>query len=454
MTDREVLISVFEAAVKRVDPDSIIQNTLTPVDAEGRLDIKTEQERLELDLSVFSRIVVVGAGKATARMAKGVESVLGSRIDRGVIAVKPGHTEDLSIVKMVEAGHPVPNDGSIKAAEEIVSLLDEADERTLVINLISGGGSALLTLPVSDTISLEDMQRTTSALLECGAAIQEINCIRKHLSGIKGGRLAERAAPATVLSLILSDVIGDDLSSIASGLTAPDPTSFRDALGIIIRYGIEKKIPVSVLSYVRDGIDGRNADTPKAAHEVFNRVHNVLIGSNAQALIAAAQRAGDLGLNSVILTSQLSGEASEVAKLFSGIAGDMVRLPNRFFLDTELPTCIISGGETTVTIRGTGSGGRNQEMALSFLREVMNDRDTLERITFLSGGTDGNDGPTDAAGGIIDGTSGDMMREKGIDIHDFLARNDSYHALQAMKSLLVTGPTNTNVCDIQLLLVR
>ncbi len=453
MTDRTVIESIFRAAIKRVDPDTIIQACMKVDDRAHTLSVQTEQEDLSFDLGQFDRIIAVGAGKASARMARGLEAVLGSRLEGGVIAVKPGHVETLDTIEMVEAGHPVPDEGSVVAAERILALLETADEGTLVINLVSGGGSALLTLP-AEGLELSDMQGVTSSLLACGASIQEFNCVRKHLSRIKGGRLAAAAEPATLLALVLSDVIGDDLASIASGLTSPDPATYSDAQAIVDRYGIADGLPAAAREQLRAGCAGEIADTPKPGDPLFRNVHNVLIGTNAQALMAGAEVARQQGLNVVTLTSQLAGEARDAAAFFAGIASDLLRFDGDGPVPAALPACVMAGGETTVTLRGDGKGGRNQEMALAFLDLMGEVTRESGRITFASVGTDGNDGPTDAAGGWADIEAARNVVERGIDVSDSLARNDAYHALDAAGALIKTGPTNTNVCDLQILLVR
>lgn len=456
-TLRQDAIEILRAGIDRVDPYRMVYNS---VSRDGsRIEIRTELDAIDLDLNDFDTVFVIGAGKATAPMARRIEEILDDAMTAGAIAVKPGHTDDLARIEMIEAGHPVPNDGSIAAARRMLEIADATDQRTLVFNLVSGGGSALLTMPYADDshrLSLEEMQLTTQALLASGATIQEINCVRKHLSAIKGGRLVARLAPARVVSLILSDVVGDDLSSIASGLTAPDHTTFHDVRAIFDRYEIIDAIPSAVVELVARGMEGAVLDTPEADDPVFARVSNVLLGSNAQAVHAAASTARSRGYNTVVLGSQITGEAREVAHVYRGILRDVVRFGAT--ADAEKvapkPACIIGGGETTVTLRGDGRGGRNQEMALSVLAGMIAAPEELSDALFLSGATDGNDGPTDAAGGIVDSSvvraAGGMTSE----IDESLRNNDSYRLLQRIGALLITGPTNTNVCDIQIILVR
>jgi glycerate 2-kinase len=447
---REDLEEIFSAAVRRVDPEAML---LSQVALKGDLlEIALPEETLSIDLAAYRRILVLGAGKATARMAKAMESILGGKISGGAISVKYGHTEKLSTIQMIEAGHPLPDENSQRAAREIARLAAEADQDTLVINLISGGGSALLCLPYADDsvqLDLAGKQATTRLLLECGAAIQEINCIRKHISGIKGGRLAELIHPAACLNLILSDVIGDRLDAIASGLTVADDTTYTDARQIMDTYRIWESVPEAVRRIITLGLTGKIAETPKQGDAALTRVRNVLIGTNRAALLAAEKKARELGYHPLVLSSRITGEAREIAKFYLGLCLDTAK----YRQPAEKPACLIAGGETTVTLRGKGLGGRNQEMALSFLNELANAQAESAGITFLSAGTDGNDGPTDAAGAFADAGLLARGREKGLSIRDYLEANDSYHFFEAVGGLLVTGPTNTNVCDVQLMLI-
>ncbi len=446
-TISDALPQVIKAALERVDPYGMVRECVS-VDG-GVLYAAAGGEEAEYHLDRYDRIVVLGAGKATAPMVRALEEILGDRLTGGVIAVKPGHTARLEKVRQIEAGHPVPDAGSVEAAQAVVRTADEADEETLVITCISGGGSALLALP-AEGLSLEELQSTTEELLKCGAAIEEINCIRKHLSGIKGGRLTERIYPADSLNLILSDVVGDDLSSIASGITGPDPTTYADALEILAGYGIESKVPDRARELLEAGAAGKLPETPKPGDPVFSRVKNILIGTNALALAAAEKRARELGYTTVLLTSRLTGEAREAAKFFSGIAQDTAAVQ----MLARKPACILAGGETTVTLRGRGKGGRNQEMALAFLGEIAARPEAFEGVLFASVATDGNDGPTDAAGAAASLEILRRAEKAGLDPGKYLADNDAYHFFEPVDGLIKTGPTNTNVCDIQILLVE
>ncbi|TVQ25789.1 MAG: glycerate kinase [Spirochaetaceae bacterium] len=447
----QAISSIAEAALERVNPRRMMTDCLTLTD--DILHIRTETDERSLDLSQFNSILVLGAGKATARMAAGLEDVLGERITDGLISVKYGHVENLLRVQIREAGHPVPDESGVNAAQDMVALAEEADEKTLCLVLISGGGSALLPLPLREAgieVTLADMQATTQLLLRAGTPIQEINCIRKHISGISGGRICRSLYPATTVSLILSDVVGDELESIASGLTSPDTTTFADAVDIARRYEIYDRLPESVREVLEQGVRGDIAETPKPGDEEFARIQNILIGTNALALEAARSRALELGYNTFVLTSQLTGEAREIAKFFAGMARDLVRSD----MFCARPACILAGGETTVTLKGSGKGGRNQEMALAFLGEVAAHPDAFDGVTFLSTATDGNDGPTDAAGAFASAELARRAAEAGLSIAGTIEASDSYHFYENIDALYKTGPTNTNVCDVQILIVE
>ena len=392
----------------------------------------------------YDRILVAGAGKAGAPMARALEDLLGDRIADGVVVVKEGHGLPLSHVRIHEASHPVPDERGIKGAEEILSLVKDAGERDLVLCLISGGGSALLVAP-AEGVSLEDKQEVTRLLLSCGADIHEINTIRKHLSRAKGGGLARFAFPATVVSLILSDVIGDDLNVIASGPAVPDTSTFDDTRQVLEKYNIQDEVPASVRKRIDQGLQGNIEDTPKAGDAVFQRCYSELVGTNIQALKAAGTKAEELGYQTLILSSTVEGEAREVAKVLTAIAREVQRSANPL----STPACILCGGETTVTIQGEGKGGRNQELALAAALVI----DGMQNVVVLAGGTDGNDGPTDAAGAMADGSTLARSRALGLDPLDYLRRNDSYNFFQPLDDLVITGPTRTNVMDVYMVLV-
>ncbi len=445
---------IFRAAIDRVNPAPMIERAL-------RLDLASETlhvvgSEIAYDLRRFDRVFATGMGKASARMALGLENVLGSRLSGGLVAVKEGHVEALERIRLIESSHPVPDGRSVEAARSILelgaSLGTTLSDRDLVIVLVSGGGSSILCAPAPG-LSLDDKIATTKLLLSCGATIHEMNCVRKHLSAVKGGQLATALAPATVLALVLSDVIGDELDTIASGPTVPDSTSFADAAHIVRRYNIEDRLPASVALRLRSGAAGglgAPSETPKPGDPVFDRVKTVLVGTNRLALEAAKTEAQRLGYNTLVLSSRLKGEARELALTFLGIGQDIAA--SGFPLNA--PACVIAGGETTVTLRGKGKGGRNQEMALAFLAALGRSGRHGERLTFLSGGTDGNDGPTDAAGAVVNAGLYESGMSLGLDIDAALDTNDSYTFFKTAGGLLMTGPTNTNVCDVQVLLVE
>lgn len=396
------------------------------------------------DLGSYRNVYVVGAGKAAAKMAGAVEELLGERISRGIVVVKRGHSVPLSRIQISEAGHPMPDQAGVEGAARVGRLLEEATKDDLVVFLISGGGSALLPCPVEE-ITLEDKIQTTQTLLDCGATIHEVNTVRKHISKIKGGKLARLAYPATLVSLILSDVVGDDLDAIASGPTVPDTSSFADCLRVVERYELKEKIPPRVRAFLEAGARGEVEETPKAGDPIFQNVRNVIVGNNRMALEAARLKAEGLGYNTLLLSNRMEGEAKVVAAAHAAIAKEIITTGN----PVGQPACVLSGGETTVTVLGKGLGGRNQEFALAAAAAI----DGAEGVVILSGGTDGTDGPTDAAGGIVDGTTLQRGRDQGLDAADFLRRNDSNAFLSAVGDLLVTGPTLTNVMDLRLVLI-
>jgi glycerate 2-kinase len=451
----EELEEIFMAGVRQVDPYRLVSDALHV--SKSRLSVSTNPGLPAMDLEGIDNLYVIGAGKATARMARAVEDLLGSHISGGVIAVKYGHTEPLDHIETIEAGHPLPDENGVRAARAIAELAARADEKSLVLNLISGGGSALLPWPLDFrckagnlVFTLEEKQAITALLLSCGAEIDEINCIRKHLSMIKGGKLARMLHPARSLSLILSDVVGDHLDVIASGPTTFDRSTWSDVQRIIDRYDLGKQVSTRFRRAIRLGVDGILPETPKPADPVFDKVDNLLIGTNRIGLLAARDAAASRGFTPVVLSSRLTGEAREVAKVLCAIAAEA-----RLHEDLgKRPLCVLAGGETTVTIRGKGKGGRNQEMALAVLNLMRQRPEELEGVWFLSGATDGNDGPTDAAGAFAAGHLLPMAAKRGLDPEAFLKNNDAYAFYEAMGHLLKTGPTNTNVCDYQVMIVE
>lgn len=435
---RKDAVSIFDAGVKAADPENAVKRHLGLED--GVLVVNGRR----YELQGFDNIYVIGAGKAAAPMARAVEDILGDRITAGIINVKHGHTAALKKIKINEASHPVPDEAGLEGARDIAGLLGKTGERDLVIFLISGGGSALLPLP-SEGLTLGDKRELTERMLESGATIHEINVLRKHVSQVKGGRLARLARPSALISLILSDVIGDDLDSIASGPTVPDRSTFGDCVEIIGKYGLRGKLPAGVAGYIERGVKGGEEETPKPGDPAFRRTENVIVGSNIEAARAAKEKASALGYHSLILSTSIGGETSGAAGLHAALAREVVSSGN----PVEAPACIISGGETTVAVRGKGTGGRNQEFALAAAMDI----EGLENVLVLSGGTDGTDGPTDAAGAVADGSTVERARKLGLDAARHLAENDSYNFFKPLGDLLVTGPTNTNVMDLRVVLV-
>ncbi|MFC1828011.1 glycerate kinase [Thermodesulfobacteriota bacterium] len=395
------------------------------------------------DLSRFKNIFVIGAGKASAPMGAAVEDMLGEKITSGHVNVKYEHVSQLQRINLIEAGHPLPDKNGQSGAEKIFHLAQSATGDDLILCLISGGGSALLPFPVPG-LTLKDKQDTITVLLSCGASIHEINTIRKHTSMVKGGRLAQAAHPATLVSLILSDVVGDDLDVIASGTTVPDPTTFFDCMEILSKYNIKNRLPESVVSHIKKGISGKVPENPKSDNICFENVLNLIVGSNMEAVIAAKKKAESLGYHTLVLSSMIEGETRHVAHVHGAIAREIIQTGNPI----PSPACIISGGETTVTITGSGSGGRNQEFALAAAIDIAD----KEKIVVLSAGTDGTDGPTDAAGAIADTTTLKKAEAMGLNPHQFLSNNDSYHFFERLGDLFITGPTNTNVMDLRIVL--
>jgi hydroxypyruvate reductase len=429
---------IFDAGIAAVDPVAAVQHAVTrrgeALSVAGEL----------YDLRDYAHVYVIGAGKAGATMAQGLAAVLQDRLTAGAVTVKYAHVAPVTSVTLYEAGHPIPDAAGVRGAEAMMQVTQQAGEHDLVFCLLSGGGSALTPAPCAG-ITLEEKQQLTSLLLACGASIDEINALRKHLSRLKGGQLARLVAPARLITLVLSDVVGDRLDVIASGPTVPDASTFADCQAIVARYGLMDQLPPSIRDHLQRGCAGQVPETPKAGEPVFARHQTVLIGSNRIALQAAAQQARHLGYTPLILSSAVQGEAREIARLHAAIAHEI----RQSGLPLPPPVCVLAGGETTVTLRGHGKGGRNQEFALAAAIDI----DGLDSVVILSGGTDGTDGPTDAAGAFADGTTMHRAQTLGLRAEAFIQRSDSYHFFAALDDLLFTGPTGTNVMDIYMLLV-
>ncbi len=435
---------LFEAALAAVDPYRAVLNAARVVG--GRLQLADAG----YDLAAFERVLVVGGGKATARMAQALEALLGARITQGLVVVKYGHGVPLQYIEQVEAAHPVPDAAGEAGALRMLDMVRAADDKTLVICLLSGGASALLVAP-AEGLTLPDKQHATDLLLRAGAAIGELNAVRKHLSALKGGRLAQAVVSARLLTLLLSDVIGDKLDVIASGPTAPDASTFLYALEVIAKYELADKMPPRVMAHLQQGAEEGIAETAKADDACFAQTRNVVVGALALALQAVAARARQLGLPTRIISAELQGEAREAAQLLAQTARDTLA-----GMQPGEQCCLLCGGETTVTVRGKGLGGRNQELALAFALAI----EGLHGVTLLSAGTDGSDGPTEAGGAWVDGDTAAEARALGIDPQRYLDDNDSCHFFRrydvaaAGQHHFITGPTGTNVMDMQLILIE
>jgi glycerate 2-kinase len=439
-TQRDQIVKIFNAALKSADPYSAVALHT------GAISSLYKDKNL-------SRLYVVGFGKASVPMARSLADHAGEIISGGIIIGpygQQGGTDKIDAIRVYEARHPLPDENGSKATAGILSLLNDLDDRTLVVCLVSGGGSALLVSPCNG-ITLEEKQETTGLLLKAGANISELNAVRKHLSDVKGGRLAMRAYPAHIISLILSDVIGDSLDVIASGPTSPDSTTYADALGMIRKYGLEEKVPASVINVLNKGLRGIIAETPKEGNPVFERVSNIIVGSNRNAIETAVAEAARLGFDTTVISTEIKGEAKDAGRWLARKAIEIAKRREKGLAagDGKRSVCLISGGETTVTVTGNGRGGRNTELALAYAMEVEN----KSGITFLSAGTDGADGPTDAAGAIVDGQTAAKAKAIGVDPGQYLRNNDSYNFFKRIDELFMTGLTGTNVMDIQIALI-
>ena len=428
---------IWEAALNAANPATCIRN-FVQFD-EGILTVSGK------NIPIEGKLIVIGTGKAGAKMAQVIEEICGSYISGGIVVTKYGHSLALERIRLVEAGHPLPDAAGIRAVHETRELLRGLSPTDTVICLISGGGSALWPAP-AEGITLEEKQEVTQLMLRAGATIRELNAVRKHLSDIKGGQLAKWASPARVISLIMSDVIGDPVDFIASGPTAPDTTSFSDALGTIQKYGVD--VPAAVLERFQEGAHGRIPDTPKPGDPLFKRVENVVIANNRLLVDAALEKARELNFKTLILGTEVEGEAKDVGRFFSAIAREIGQSGNPI----QRPACVLAAGETTVTVRGHGVGGRNQEMALAWAI-AMAARALSAPSCFASVASDGSDGPTSAAGGLVDQFTCARGVELGLMPHQYLRENDSSNFLRSTGDLIVTGPTQTNLMDLQILLV-
>jgi hydroxypyruvate reductase len=437
---RESILAVLDAALAAVDPFQAVQAVLHCNEAVLAVGERT------YPLQDYDRIFVIGAGKAGAPMAQAVEAVLGDRISGGLVVTKTGHGAPLQHVELVEASHPIPDEAGVQAGQRMLALVQEARPDDLVIAVLSGGGSALLEAPAGD-LTLADFQGMTQALLACGASINEINCLRKHCSAVKGGQLARAVAPATLITLVLSDVVGSPLDVIASGPTVPDASTWQDAWAIVQHYDLEQALPPAIVGRLRQGCAGAILDTPKAGDPIFAAVQTMIVADNRVAAEAAQAKACEIGFHSLLLTTFLEGEAAPLARMVVALAREVLASGQ----PVARPACLILGGETTVTLGANpGQGGRNQELALAAALAMTD----LAGVTVVSLATDGTDGPTDSAGGMTDGTTVGRGQALGLNAADHLRQHDAYPYLQAVNDLLRTGPTQTNVNDLILVFVQ
>lgn len=437
-------IAIFNAALQAVDPYRAVLQVVS---------VKQHELRVAdaiYDLNLFNKINIIGSGKAAARMALALEHVLGERIAAGLVIVKDGHTSALKRIQQIEASHPLPNQAGVDGTQKILEMVRGADERTLVICVLSGGASALLVAPAAG-ISLSDKQQVTQLLLQAGANINELNAVRKHVSAVKGGRLAQAAFPAQMVTLILSDVMGDPLDVIASGPTTFDRSTYADARTVLEKYCLLEKIPTAVLRHLQQGLDGTISETVKPGNACLHKVQHVMVGNNVMALQVAKQRALQLGFATTIIRADVQGEARIAAHDLAELA--RVELDQMHAGERR---CLLSGGETTVTVSGKGMGGRNQELALAFALAI----DGLTGVTMLSAGTDGSDGANDAAGAWVSVDTVSRATRAGIEPLRYLQDNDSYHFFKRFDAAtgghahLFTGPTGTNVMDVQIMLLE
>ena len=433
---RQLLIRMLKHALDAVNGGKAVQQAIHKTG-----NVLTIGSR-RYDLRKYRRIVVVGGGKAAASMARAIEPIIGRRLESGVVITKYGHTVRTKCIRVVEAGHPVPDRAGLAAAREILSLASSLTREDLLVVLLSGGASSLMPSPVS-TVTLADKQHVTKLLLRCGAGIRDINSVRKHLSNLKGGRLAA-STHATMLTLILSDVIGDDLSAIASGPTAPDPSTYHDAIDCLRQYRLWTSVSRSIRAHLRRGSEGQLTETPKPGTRLFQKVHHEIIGNNQAALDAMISSARAAGMRTVLLSPLI-----EDARVSAAYLGSLARSILTKQEPIPRPCCLVAGGETTVHVRGAGRGGRAQEFAVAAAKVVAG----LPKVYVAGVATDGTDGPTDVAGALVDGKTWQRAGRLGIDLNAALKQNDTYRALKRLGSHIITGPTGTNVNDLYLLFV-
>lgn len=437
MTHTDKALQLFRSAMAAVQPVQLMQDNLS-VNSEA-LIIGGQV----IPLKSFRQLYVIGAGKAAAAMAVQTEKILGSHITDGIVTTKSGHALQTQKTKVMEAAHPVPDEQGIEAVKQTLQLLEQVTANDIIICLISGGASALW-CDVPAGITLSEVQTTFDQLIRSGAGIREVNIVRKHLSGIKGGQLVRHCKGARVFSLIISDVPGDELEAIASGPTVPDSSTFQDAYAILDRYNLLPGLPQSVWQHMEQGREGAIAETPKPGDLLFNNAVNKIIGNNRIAVEAAAKNATALGYHVHIIPQLITGDAAAEAKKLVALAQSY---------QGPKPACLIQGGETTVKVIGHGKGGRNQHFVLAALNELKTMQEKAVDVCILSGGTDGTDGPTDATGAVIDSDTLIEAARQQLNITAYLDNQDAYHFLQRTNSLIITGPTQTNVMDLMIAII-
>ena len=437
MDNREIAVKIFMEGIKGVLPGKLINELVSLRGTILKIGYNS------YNLNGLNNIYVIGAGKAGSAMGHYLETILGSRITDGFIVTKYGHSCKLNYIRVAEAGHPVPDHNSYKAAEEILRIASGAGENDLVICLWSGGGSALLA-DHPEYSSQEDIAILNEKLVKCGADIHEMNAVRKHLSSVKGGQLAKHIAPAYLANILLSDVIGDPPDIIASGPAVPDNSTFTDALNVLEKYQLTEQLPENLINHIREGVQGIRPETPKANDDVFRKSVTFMAGNNKTALRFAQAEAEKWDFNSFIITDSLKGDIEPACTY---IIDEINNYRNNS--SVKKPVCLLFGGETTVKVTGNGKGGRNQHLAL-FTAFRLQD---IPGITFLSAGTDGNDGDTDAAGAVVDSDTIRNAREMNIDPESFLNNFDSYNFFKSTGGHIRTGPTMTNVMDLMIALI-
>jgi len=435
---RILALESLESALNAVDPKQLMKSKLLLKKSLLKVN------RYSFDLKKFKNVYVVGGGKASGSMAETLEHVLGQYITKGLVNIPHGSERKTESIKFQEASHPIPDKSGVEGTRRMLEIAEQAEKEDLVICLISGGGSSLMPLP-RNGITIKDKREITDTLLKCGATINEVNTVRKHISDFKGGWLAKKAYPATVLNLILSDVVGDPLGFIASGPTVPDSTTFSDAIKVLKKYRLWDKASASIKKVLSNGEKGLIPETPKAKDKAFKKAYNVIIGNNRFATLAVRQHLRSAGLNTLLLTSTLEGEARHVGVMLASIAREVFMSRN----PVPKPAGIIAGGETTVTVTGKGLGGRNQEISLAAALKMGG----MDGVVVASLSTDGVDGPTDAAGAIVDGKTIARAAEMDLNPEEFLVENDSYSFFSKLGDLIFMGPTGTNVNDVSVIVV-